>query len=162
MTAADHACALVMSWSSVYTRRLPFLTAEARRAELASDLWEHRTAARRAQAADLAVAAAILRRMLGGIPADLSWRHHQLTLASAHPATAAGKETAMADGAPRQSRASRLLHTRRCLACGQRYRRALPNCPVCKTPRGGDGIERKPSPWAAPGGFGMEGSAGSM
>lgn len=32
--------------------------------------------------------------------------------------------------------------SRKCLACGHRYARKLPNCPVCKTLPGHDGIDR--------------------
>lgn len=49
------------------------------------------------------------------------------------------------------TRAQRLLTARRCKACGERYRRKLPYCPVCKTRPGHDGIRRDPK-WAS-GGF---------
>lgn len=59
-----------IAWTTFYTRGLPDETAERRREEIASDLFEHGHAEGRtpAQQAD------VLGRVLWGIPADLSWR----------------------------------------------------------------------------------------
>lgn len=40
------------------------------------------------------------------------------------------------------ARIRRRMTTRKCKACGERYRRKLPYCPVCKTLPGHDGIDR--------------------
>ena len=78
MSLADRAAALVSRWVATYTRHLPAEVAERRRAEVASDLWEQRAAAREAAAPAVAVALSILRRMASGMPADLRWRQGQL------------------------------------------------------------------------------------
>ncbi|MGL6279359.1 MAG: hypothetical protein ACRC50_07375 [Gaiella sp.] len=57
-------------WVDRYTRGLDPRLREARRAELASDVWEHRTAAGDGLATELAIAS----RCLRGVPADLVWR----------------------------------------------------------------------------------------
>lgn len=57
-------------WVDRYTRGLAPDVRAQRRAELASDLWEHRAAAGDRFATQLAM----LSRCLRGIPADLSWR----------------------------------------------------------------------------------------
>lgn len=58
------------AWTALYTRGLPADTAERRRDEIRSDLFEH------AQAAGVTPTQQIdvLGRVLWGIPADLSWR----------------------------------------------------------------------------------------
>ena len=66
MTAAE----LILWWCEVYTRGLSPAVAGDRRAELASDLWEHATAEPRA-------AGAMLSRAIRGVPADLAWRYEQ-------------------------------------------------------------------------------------
>lgn len=57
-------------WVDRYTRGLADDARDARRAELTSDLWEHRSAYGAAGATQLA----IVSRCVRGIPADLSWR----------------------------------------------------------------------------------------
>lgn len=57
-------------WVDRYTRGLDPGLRDDRRAELASDLWEHRAAAGDGLATELA----ILSRCLRGVPADLTWR----------------------------------------------------------------------------------------
>jgi hypothetical protein len=57
---------LTLRWVALYTRGLPDEVAARRREELASDLHEHTAAGGRP--------AAVLGRVLWGIPADLSWR----------------------------------------------------------------------------------------
>jgi len=58
------------SWAHLYTRGLPAETAERRRDEIWSDLFEHAAFAGPTIAQQLNV----LGRVLWGIPADLSWR----------------------------------------------------------------------------------------
>ncbi len=58
------------AWTTFYTRGLPDETAERRRAEIASDLFEHAHEAGPTPAQQTEV----LGRVLWGIPADLSWR----------------------------------------------------------------------------------------
>jgi hypothetical protein len=57
---------LARLWVALYTRGLPVDRRDARRAEITSDLWEHLH--------DDDVTASVLRRVLAGVPADLSWR----------------------------------------------------------------------------------------
>ena len=61
---------LILRWCDLYTRGLSPAVAGDRRAELASDLWEHAAHEPRA-------AGAILSRAIRGVPADLAWRHEQ-------------------------------------------------------------------------------------
>lgn len=49
------------------------------------------------------------------------------------------------------TRIRRLLTTRKCKACGERYRRKLPYCPTCKTLPGHDGIDRGGGDWPGAG-----------
>jgi hypothetical protein len=85
-------------WTRLYTRRLSDETARARRDEIASDLYDHITAARAAGLTPAATSRAIAARMLLGVPADLSWRRHHLR----DERRAVGKENAMARHAPDQ------------------------------------------------------------
>ena len=61
---------LVLRWCDLYTRGLSPAVAGDRRAELASDLWEH-------AAHEPRPAGAMLSRAIRGVPADLAWRHSQ-------------------------------------------------------------------------------------
>lgn len=61
---------LALWWVDRYTRGLPETARAERRAEVASDVWEHRASAGDTWPAQLAIAS----RCLRGIPADLSWR----------------------------------------------------------------------------------------
>lgn len=61
---------LALWWVDRYTRGLAEHVRAERRAEIASDVREHRAAAGSAPAVDLAIAS----RCLRGVPADLSWR----------------------------------------------------------------------------------------
>lgn len=61
---------LALWWVERYTRGLDPSVREERRAELASDLWEHRAT----DGATWATQLAIVSRCLRGAPADLSWR----------------------------------------------------------------------------------------
>jgi hypothetical protein len=64
-------------WVRAYTAHLDPDQRDTRRAELASDLWEHEAYAQRLGLRSLRVNAQMLRRLLAGIPADLSWRRQQ-------------------------------------------------------------------------------------
>lgn len=155
MNPAERASALVMSWAGIYTRRLPYPVAHARRAELASDLWEQRADGRETGTPPPQVGLAILLRMAAGVAADLSWRHRQLAVAQGRPLRTAGQGAIVTEQHPSSFTAlGRRLRTRRCKSCGERYARRLPYCPVCKTRPGHDGIDRgSDRPWAQ-GGFG--------
>jgi hypothetical protein len=85
MSAADRAAALVSWWVATYTRQLSGEIGERRRAEIASDLWEHRSAGRQDRTAAILVAWSILWRMAAGMPADLRWRSGQLAAAHRAP-----------------------------------------------------------------------------
>jgi hypothetical protein len=61
---------LALWWVDRYTRGLADDVRAERRAEIASDVWEHRVAAGSEPAVELAIAS----RCLRGVPADLSWR----------------------------------------------------------------------------------------
>jgi MYXO-CTERM domain-containing protein len=91
MSTADRAAALVTWWAATYSRRLPDVVADRRRAELASDLWEQRADGRLVGAPAPAVALSILRRTAAGMPADLRWRHHQLAAARGRPLVPGGR-----------------------------------------------------------------------
>lgn len=71
------AVARVSRWCSWYTREVGAQAADARRDELASDLYEHAIWADESGIPPRTVARAILSRTLRGVPADLSWRHAQ-------------------------------------------------------------------------------------
>jgi hypothetical protein len=62
--------AAVRAWTHMYTWRLSPRTAEARRAEIESDLWESVADTR----SESAAAIEIVGRLLRGIPDDLRWR----------------------------------------------------------------------------------------
>ena len=62
------------SWARWYTRQLPGETAEGRRDELASDLWEHAADAERRGQRRWVHEFEVIGRVLSGLPADLSWR----------------------------------------------------------------------------------------
>lgn len=61
---------LALWWVDRYTRGLPATARAERRAEVASDVWEHRASSGDTWPAQLAIAS----RCVRGIPADLSWR----------------------------------------------------------------------------------------
>jgi hypothetical protein len=68
------AAALTRAWVRLYTRGLDHDRREARRAELESDVWEHVHDADEAGRPPAAAALEIARRLVGGVPADLTWR----------------------------------------------------------------------------------------
>jgi hypothetical protein len=70
---------LCVGWIFWYTRHVPFAQAVERRDELMSDLWEHHADAARMGAGHVAHQLAIVRRMIAGMPADLSWRRSTKT-----------------------------------------------------------------------------------
>ncbi|QJY44930.1 hypothetical protein [Pseudonocardia broussonetiae] len=77
MTAEDGAAAFAAWWVRCYTARVGAEAAEDRRAEIDSDLWEQRAHARSVGAPPHAVALSIVRRVTGGVPADLVWSRQQ-------------------------------------------------------------------------------------
>ncbi len=75
MRSADAlAAATVNAWTRVYTVGAAAPIREARRDEIASDLWEHAKAGAEEGVGSRAVAGQMLARCLLGIGADLSWR----------------------------------------------------------------------------------------
>jgi hypothetical protein len=80
---------LTHCWVRAYTAHLEPTVRDTRRAELASDLWEHEADAQQMGLGSLRVNAQMLRRLLAGIPADLLWRSQQRdatpVLSAAHP-----------------------------------------------------------------------------
>ena len=63
---------LTRVWVRYYTRGMPPEVRDTRRAEIESDLWEQAADARNSRAS--ATALSVVDRLVGGIPADLSWR----------------------------------------------------------------------------------------
>ena len=78
---------LVRWWAATYTRGLPVEVAVTRRAELASDLYEHKENGGRA--------AAIVGRMLRGIPADVLWHLDERRAMSTNAAAVTGRPTGL-------------------------------------------------------------------
>ena len=70
----DLAAATTRSWTSLYTWRLPDELGNIRRAEIESDLWEHRQLARVMDEPPLRTGLEMLMRFLLGVPADFTWR----------------------------------------------------------------------------------------
>jgi len=68
------AIALTHAWAGLYTRGLPADRRTQRREEIDCDLWEHQRLADLQREPVTATAAAILLRLLLGIPADIVWR----------------------------------------------------------------------------------------
>jgi hypothetical protein len=66
---------LTRRWVRAYTRPLPAELREERRAEVDSDLWEHRSDTRERGLGSTLTALEVAGRLLAGIPADLAWRH---------------------------------------------------------------------------------------
>lgn len=77
MTAADGAATFAAWWVRRYTARVGAEAAEGRRAEIASDVWEQCAHGRSVGAPSHAVALSIVRRVVGGVPADLVWSRQQ-------------------------------------------------------------------------------------
>ncbi len=72
---------LVLAWAARYTRGLPSEVADDRRLELTADLHEHLADAAALGLGRITTSRTVVRRMLLGLPADLSWRHEQLRVA---------------------------------------------------------------------------------
>jgi hypothetical protein len=89
---------LTRRWVRVYTAHLEQAVRDTRRAELASDTWEHEADARRMGVGSLRVNGQMLRRLLAGIPADLLWRRQQRDVT---PALAASVPNAATASSPR-------------------------------------------------------------
>ncbi len=70
------ATALVQAWTRAYTAAVPSPHRATRRAELAADLHEHLLDLAHRNARDGRAAMEILRRLIGGVPADLAWALH--------------------------------------------------------------------------------------
>jgi hypothetical protein len=81
MSAPRRADAFALWWVDRYTATLADAVAERRRDEICSDLWEQRAAAARAAVPSTLVGLSVLRRVVAGIAADLSWRRGQLAAA---------------------------------------------------------------------------------
>ena len=67
------ASALARAWVRLYTRGMPADLREARRAEIAADLWEHQHDAREKGVPQATVAVEILLRTVVGIRDDTGW-----------------------------------------------------------------------------------------
>jgi len=148
VNAAERASVIVVGWAAIYTRRLPRELAQARRDEIVSDLWEQRADA--AGSSSVRTALEIVRRMLAGIPADLVWRHHQRRAAAQRPQRQRiDGRWIMVNDRTLLTRARMRLTTRRCKACGERYRRRYPYCPVCKTKKGDSDVPKAEGTFSA-------------
>lgn len=86
----ERAAALVARWARTYTRQLPGAVATRRIAEIEADLHDQIAYERQGGASDRAIALRILERMARGVPADVSWRHHQTRLAAPAAGTPGG------------------------------------------------------------------------
>ena len=78
MTPAGLGPLLCRTWVRLYTRRVEPSTAEARRAELESDLWEHHQHTRSLGRGAGRYHVEVIARVLLGIGADISWRRHAI------------------------------------------------------------------------------------
>jgi hypothetical protein len=65
---------LARAWARLYTRGLPDVLRDRRRAEIACDLWEQRHEPGSRSRAPFARAADVLGRVLRGVPSDIAWR----------------------------------------------------------------------------------------
>jgi hypothetical protein len=77
---------LAHAWVALYTRGLPADRRDARRAEITSDVWEHRDD--HARDGSDGVAGSVLSRVLAGMPADISWRVEERGIARKESAIA--------------------------------------------------------------------------
>jgi hypothetical protein len=68
---------LARAWVRTYTRGVPAAMRDARREEIACDLWEQRHDQRSAGRRALLTAADVLGRVIRGAPCDLAWRIEQ-------------------------------------------------------------------------------------
>ena len=72
---------LTRRWVRAYTRPLPPEARDGRRAEVDSDLWEHRDETRERGLNRTLTSLEVTARLLAGVPADLAWRHSHLRAA---------------------------------------------------------------------------------
>jgi hypothetical protein len=101
----ERAAEFVSSWCRWYTRGLPEDAAQTRYEELHSDLFDQRADATEIGASSAQAARAILVRAARGVPADLSWRTHQLRAArSARAQERSMNDTAISTGATTTAR----------------------------------------------------------
>ena len=135
MNTSEHAARWATRWVLYYTRRLPARVAWSRRDELASDVWEQCHDAQDDGISDLALALSIGRRVVGGVPADLSWRFAQRMAAQGRSVDHRVQrgEAAMTVGQAGGVWVRQQRRTRKCRNCGRRYGRKLASCPICKT-----------------------------
>ena len=68
------AVGMTRSWVALYTSGLPPELRDARRAEIDSDLWEHRQIAELTEEPQGETALQLLARLVLGVPSDLMWR----------------------------------------------------------------------------------------
>lgn len=68
---------VVMFWVRLYTRGVPAVARDSRRAEIRSDLWEHEHLNTVHSVRPTHTSAAVLARLLAGLASDISWRHQQ-------------------------------------------------------------------------------------
>ena len=73
-TGRSVAITVVRAWTRVYTCGIPAASAEQRRAEIDSDLWEFHEDARRRGSSPERIAVHMLARLLFGVPHDVLWR----------------------------------------------------------------------------------------
>jgi hypothetical protein len=73
-TLLSFAIAPTRAWTALYTRGLPSDVRGERRDEIDCDLWEHQRLADLEQEPVTDTAAAILLRLIMGVPADMTWR----------------------------------------------------------------------------------------
>jgi hypothetical protein len=83
---------LVRGWVDFYTGWVSAETAERRRAEIHSDLWEQQAYARETGAPRIAVSLSLTRRAVTGAPADLLWVHKERAAARSLPAQQKARE----------------------------------------------------------------------
>jgi hypothetical protein len=104
MSAPKFGHRLCVGWVIWYTRRVPWEVAAERRDELFSDLWEHAAESARRGEGNLTHQLAVIRRVLAGIPADLSWRR---AVRSSHGQLVPILAAAGASSAPETGRSKR-------------------------------------------------------
>ena len=73
-TLLSFAIAPTRAWTALYTRGLPSDVRGERREEIDCDLWEHQRLAEFQRDPATRTAAAILLRLIMGVPADMTWR----------------------------------------------------------------------------------------
>jgi len=89
----DVAAAVVTAWTRLYTARMAPGVRDGRRAEIASDLWEHAHAP-----SGTSSGPAILWRCVSGVPADIAWRFETATVPALQAAGAGALARTLAAG----------------------------------------------------------------